>query len=94
MYRAPHEAILLMWNEIKKIRADQRTREQVWVDLETCKNIEEEKEKGFDPCLKQLRLIRQMGKEESDFYTWVVGLDLFGDELGYPYCPFVARPFH
>jgi hypothetical protein len=27
------------------------------------------------------------------FYQWVVGLDLFGDEMGYPYCPFVAWPF-
>ena len=27
------------------------------------------------------------------FYDWVVGIDLFGDELGYPYCPFVAYPF-
>ncbi|CAF2030703.1 unnamed protein product [Rotaria magnacalcarata] len=27
------------------------------------------------------------------FYSWVVGLDLFGDGMGYPYCPFVAWPF-
>ena len=93
LYRAPHEAILLMWNEIKKTRNDKRKRKQVWADLETCKDIEEENEKIFDPCFKQLRLIRQMGEDVPYFYKWVVGLDLFGDELGYPYCPFVARPF-
>ena len=94
LYRTPHEAILLMWDEIKKTQNDQRAREQVWVDLEkSYRDTKEEKEERFDPCLKQLRMIRRMGIDVPYFYTWVVGLDLFGDELGYPYCPFVARPF-
>jgi hypothetical protein len=64
-----------MWNEIKKTRDDKRTRKEVWDDLETCKDIEEEKEQRFDPCFKHLRLIRQMGKDVPYFYTWVVGRD-------------------
>ena len=94
--RTPHEAILLMCNEIKNTQDDitrEPKREQVWKDLKARKDIEEEKEEGFDICFKQLWLIRQIGEEVPYFYTWVVGLDLFGDELGYTYCPFVARPF-
>jgi hypothetical protein len=27
------------------------------------------------------------------FTYWIVGFDLFGEELGYPYCPFITQPF-
>jgi hypothetical protein len=43
--------------------------------------------------LNYLKDIKVAADKKKDFYYWIVGLDLFGDELGYPYCPFVAWPF-
>lgn len=94
LYNAPHEAILKMMKEINKSQNNlpepvEPTSNQEVNDSNSTK-VEE---KGFNVHLKQLRDIIKVGKKVSCFYTWVVGLDLFGDELGYPYCSFVARPF-
>lgn len=48
--------------------------------------------------IEQVEKLQELEKESdananSDFFDWVVGLDLFGDELGFPYCPFVAYEF-
>jgi hypothetical protein len=43
--------------------------------------------------LDELDNLQKATQEIKDFKLWVVGLDLFGDELGYPYCPFVTWPF-
>ncbi|CAF0797057.1 unnamed protein product [Adineta ricciae] len=47
----------------------------------------------FTEQVEQLQLLIEEEKKNSHFFDWVVGLDLFGDELGYPYCPFVAYEF-
>jgi hypothetical protein len=47
----------------------------------------------FAPFVDKLLTLKKDIKKRPSFYKWVVGLDLFADELGYPYCPFVARPF-
>ncbi len=45
---------------------------------------------------KQVQQLLKM-KEENDanphFFDWIVGLDSCGDELGHPYCPFLAYEF-
>ncbi|CAF3613386.1 unnamed protein product [Rotaria socialis] len=52
-----------------------------------------------DPTIifkQQVEDLQKMKKESQDikgFYHWVVGLDLCGDELGHPYCPFIAHEF-
>lgn len=46
--------------------------------------------------LEQVKLLQELEKESianDDFFDLVVGLDLFGDEFGFPYCPFVAYEF-
>ncbi|CAF1216108.1 unnamed protein product, partial [Didymodactylos carnosus] len=48
----------------------------------------------FQIFVDQLNKMKQVAeRHEETFYHWVVGLDLFGDESGYPYCPFVAHEF-
>jgi hypothetical protein len=48
----------------------------------------------FADSLEDLENLKTAGERNEDvFYRWVVGLDLCGDEMGYPYCPFVAWPF-
>ncbi|CAF5029648.1 unnamed protein product, partial [Rotaria sp. Silwood1] len=47
----------------------------------------------FTEQVKQLKKLEKASTNTEDFYHWVVGLDLLGDELGYPYCPFVAYEF-
>jgi hypothetical protein len=89
LYNAPHEEILLMLKEIEKSKNDA-------VGSETKKKRKRKKkktEKAFDTCLTQLKTLAAFSTKVPWSYKWVVGLDLFGDELGYPYCPFVARPF-
>ena len=94
LYHAPHEAILKMMGEIYKSQYNLPELEESINDHEkTNSNPAKVKEKGFDTHLKQLKDIIKVGKQVPCFYSWVVGLDLFGDELGYPYCSFVARPF-
>eukprot|EP00835_Amoeboradix_gromovi_P000224 NODE_8_length_47770_cov_0.334354.p2 type:complete len:1249 gc:universal NODE_8_length_47770_cov_0.334354:13005-16751(+) len=41
-----------------------------------------------DPCCETESEVKK-----ALFYFWVVGLDWYGDEKGYPYCAFVTRPF-
>ena len=55
-------------------------------------NIRKRKPKAFDDCLNLLKGLENMCNAEWA-HQWIVGLDLFGDELGYPYCPFVAQEF-
>jgi adenosine deaminase len=109
LYVAPHEAILLMMKEIEKSRSnaanpEEETDEEVTTSTEnkedetdeevtTSTENKEDEETAFDPCLKKLKKLEKCSKKIPWLYEWVVGLDLFGDELGYPYCPFVARPF-
>ena len=47
----------------------------------------------FAKSLAELEKLKIATQEIKYFKFWVVGLDLFGDEMGYPYCPFVAWPF-
>lgn len=47
----------------------------------------------FAKALADLEKLKIATHEINYFKFWVVGLDLFGDEMGYPYCPFVAWPF-
>lgn len=47
----------------------------------------------FDKSLVELNKLKDVTPKIKDFKYWVVGLDLFGDEMGYPYCPFIAWPF-
>src|SRR5262249_9438917 len=35
----------------------------------------------------------EMSKKNKSFHDWVVGFDLISDEMGFPYCAFVARNF-
>jgi hypothetical protein len=49
--------------------------------------------KLFDPLIKRLANLEEVANKIPSFYDWVVGLDLCGDELGFPYCPFVAKEF-
>ena len=37
--------------------------------------------------------VKHVGSQECSILERVVGLDLFGDELGYPYCPFMLDEF-
>ena len=60
---------------------------------ELTRSEKSEKTIMFAPFVDQLTTLKEDIKQRPSFYDWVVGLDLFGDELGYPYCPFVARPF-
>jgi hypothetical protein len=76
----PQQAILLMMREIvdsKKAAVNPGTN----------------KENIFGDFVAKLNDLESKASKMPAFYDWVVGLDLFGDELGYPYCPFVARPF-
>ena len=74
---APQLAIHLMLNEISKSAKRESTAEN---DV-------------FYRHLMDLQKIKMVAIENDSFYDWVVGLDLFGDEMGYPYCPFVAWKF-
>ena len=47
----------------------------------------------FYPYITHLDKIENSAAANHSFYDWVVGLDLFGDEMGYPYCPFVIWEF-
>ncbi|CAF1957546.1 unnamed protein product [Rotaria magnacalcarata] len=47
----------------------------------------------FESLEKKLEKLEDVEKKFVNFYHWVVGLDLCGDELGYPYCPFVSKKF-
>ena len=47
----------------------------------------------FTEQVKQLRKMKEESENNPHFSHLVVGIDLFGDELGYPYCPFVAYDF-
>ncbi|CAF1171978.1 unnamed protein product [Rotaria sordida] len=47
----------------------------------------------FKEQVEQLHRMKEETKSNQSFFDLVVGLDLFGDELGYPYCPFIAHEF-
>ena len=79
LYNSPQQAILLMIDEIIKSKDGNTGRQNP--------------QEPFAEHLQQLKVLKENGSHMPAFYDWVVGLDLFGDELGYPYCPFVARPF-
>ncbi|CAF1666966.1 unnamed protein product, partial [Adineta ricciae] len=77
LLKQPHQAIMLMLQEIEN-RKENITGESMFA--------------WFTNKLGELEK-----KEEANlmpaFYGWTVGLDLFGDESGFPYCPFVAPSF-
>jgi len=79
LYNSPQQAILLMIDEIIKSKEGNTGRQNP--------------QEPFAEHLQQLKVLKENGSNMPAFYDWMVGLDLFGDELGYPYCPFVARPF-
>ena len=85
LYVTPHKAILSMTNEIVKSKRN----------VASLPEEQDATKISFDPLLEKLDNLKKCfeNKETPWFCDWVVGLDLFGDELGYPYCPFVARPF-
>ncbi|CAF2963253.1 unnamed protein product [Rotaria sp. Silwood2] len=86
----PQQAILLMLREIidSKKESSKSTRNTSEQPTTTT-----DKEGIFSDFLEKLKKLENNAIGMPAFYDWVVGLDLFGDELGYPYCPFVARPF-
>jgi hypothetical protein len=91
LYDSPQEAILLMIREIIKSQNESKNAEQ---NTELGDTTNKSSQEPFATFLKELKGLKDAGKTMSPFfYDWVVGSDLFGDELGYPYCPFVARPF-
>ncbi|CAF0766836.1 unnamed protein product [Didymodactylos carnosus] len=47
----------------------------------------------FSDNVEKLTKLKENAGNIPWFYEWVVGIDLFADELGYPYCPFVTSPF-
>lgn len=47
----------------------------------------------FSKHVQQLRKMKEQREKNPKFLDLVVGLDAFGDELGHPYCPFVAHEF-
>ena len=49
--------------------------------------------KAFSNAVRKLNRLHADHHQRPQFYHWVVGIDLFGDELGYPYCPFVEHAF-
>ncbi|CAF1210121.1 unnamed protein product, partial [Rotaria magnacalcarata] len=74
---APHMAIHLMLKEIKRSSDGEPTN----------------KDGCFYPFVNDLEKMPQPEDKNSAFHDWVVGFDLFGDEMGFPYCPFVAPEF-
>jgi len=90
LYNSPQRAISIMMEEIDKSKREanipQTTSEQSHTTTEKASG-------PFGPFIDLLEKLKCNGETMPSFYQWVVGLDLFGDELGYPYCPFVARPF-
>lgn len=75
---APQIAIHLMLSEIEKSDRNECIKEKT------------------DTFYKQKEALDKMTAsvlDQKQFYHWVVGLDLFGDEMGFPYCAFVARDF-
>jgi hypothetical protein len=75
---APQVAIHLMLNEINKSARLEHITEET--------NI-------FYSHIQELKKVDEMATKNTSFHDWVVGFDFFGDEMGYPYCPFVARDF-
>ena len=47
----------------------------------------------FSLFVEKLKKLERNTERRPSFYKWMVGIDLFGDELGYPYCPFIAHSF-
>jgi adenosine deaminase len=76
---APQIAIHLMLKEINKSASDECFTEKDDIFYRHVKELEEMKKSAEN--------------NKTNFYHWVVGLDLFGDEMGFPYCPFVTRDF-
>ncbi|CAF2268490.1 unnamed protein product [Rotaria magnacalcarata] len=60
---------------------------------EIVKSKKRESSTRFESLEKELKKLDDIEKKYANFYHWVVGLDLCGDELGYPYCPFVSTKF-
>jgi hypothetical protein len=90
LYNSPQRAILIMMEEIAKSKTEAKMSKTTSEQSHTTA----EKASGpFGTLVDQLKKLERNGETMPSFYEWVVGLDLFGDELGYPYCPFVARPF-
>ncbi|CAF1508890.1 unnamed protein product, partial [Rotaria sordida] len=83
---APHYAILLMRKEI--LDSENSIQES---DLfkGKCEELKEKPESNIG----KLEKLKEEANKIPWFYDWVVGIDLFADELGYPYCPFVTYPF-
>ena len=47
----------------------------------------------FTRQVEKLMKLEEEIESNPHFFDWVVGLDLCGDEVGHPYCPFVAHEF-
>jgi hypothetical protein len=75
---APQIAIHLMLNEISKSANNE---------------LITEKNDMFYRHVEQLSKVKESARNNSNFYDWMVGFDLFADEMGFPYCSFVARDF-
>lgn len=75
---APQIAIHLMLNEINKSARGE---------------LITEKNDMFYQHVEQLGKIKDSARNNKQFFQWMVGFDLFADEMGFPYCSFVARNF-
>lgn len=87
---SPHIAILLMrkeiWNSENPTEQDKRSG---YID----ELFQDKAKDSRETNLQKLEKLKKEANKIPWFYDWVVGIDLFGDELGYPYCLFVTRPF-
>jgi hypothetical protein len=90
LYNSPQRAIFIMMEEIAKSKKEA---EMAKTTSEQSQTTAEKASGPFGTLVDQLKKLECNGETMPSFYEWVVGLDLFGDELGYPYCPFVAHPF-
>ena len=87
----PQQAILLMIKEI--VRSKEEATPAIPANTTDQSTVTDNREGIFSNFLTKLDELKTKSRDMPGFYDWVVGLDLFGDELGYPYCPFVARRF-
>lgn len=83
---SPQRAITLMRKEIENS-------EKSVEESKLFKKTPEESEKHGKDNMQKLEILKKTAEKIPYFYDWIVGIDLFGDELGYPYCPFVTYPF-
>ena len=88
------EKLNQQWEELNKKKEELRQKvEELSQKNQLFKCEPKESEEKPETNLGKLEKLKKEASKIACFYEWVVGIDLFGDELGYPYCPFVTHPF-